>query len=119
MEEQEFKKGDYIVLLHPCALTALWASIPINYCYKLRENFTKFHFYIEKDLDNSTSNGWGYIPRGPEDAIELGHLKVRAATLEEINEYNRLNQPFDVNTLIHNKVNYKAILNILTKLNIR
>lgn len=119
MEEQEFKKGDYVVLLHPCSPTALWASIPTNYCYKLREDFTKFHFYIEKDVENSISNGWGYIPRGPGEAIDKGHLKVRAATLEEINEYNRLNQPFDVSILIHNKVNYKALLKILTKLNIQ
>lgn len=119
MEQQNFNKGDYIVLLHPCSPTAKWGSIPTNYCYKLREDFSRFHFYVEKDTEDCPSNGWSYMPRGPGDAIELGHLKVRAATLEEINEYNRLNQPFDVSTLIHNKVNYKAILKIITKLNIR
>lgn len=80
-------KGDYVVLLTGCDGEDTWKnSIGIGYVYKLRKNADVLHFYIEKDLTGSTTNGWG----GNGDNNKL---TFRPATQQEIEEYNRENKP--------------------------
>lgn len=93
LEKNEFKKGDYVVLLTDCDGGNCWSDqIPINYCYKLRKNQNANYFYPELDIRNSKTNGWSTVPYNSK-------LKVRQASEEEIAEYDRLGKPYDVSTL--------------------
>lgn len=105
MEKTEFKKGDYVVLLASCDGGNCWkSSIPINYCYKLRDNYDNHHFYPELDNKGSDTNGWSA------SYTYDSKMKVRAATAEEISEYKRLGKPYDVTTLVGKEQSMEAIL---------
>jgi hypothetical protein len=95
-----FKAGDYVVLLSTCSCTNpnCWApSIPINYCYQLSKDCNKGYFYIKKDMNDNSGNGWSCdtipIPK------ELNNLEVRKATYEEEKEYIRYKKPFKIKEL--------------------
>lgn len=90
-----FKKGEYVVLISSCTGTNVWNDcLPENYCYKLREDSHSLQFYVELDILNNKDNGWS-CSNGYSD----NKLKLRKATEEEINEYNRLNKPYNIITL--------------------
>lgn len=81
-----FKKGDYIVLL--AGMTNKdWL---LNYCYKQEDSSN--YLRVEKNC-NQDRNGWGVHP------FHKRNNDWRYATKEEIDEYNRLDKPFDVTTL--------------------
>ena len=93
-----FPAGTYIVFLHgPTKDSNPWPeSMPINYCYKLREASNTFDFKIVKDNNGSVINGWSRF-----STIQgVDKLKLRLATHREISEYERLGgTPFDVTKL--------------------
>ena len=112
----DFKKGECIVLLAGCNGKDTWYdSIPINYCYVLREDSSVSTFQIEKDINGSTTNGWfttGYN-------YDLDKLDLRLATPEEYYEYCRLGKPFDVTTLKNIPDDLTSLTELLDRLNIR
>jgi hypothetical protein len=95
-----FKAGDYVVLLSTCSCSNpnCWApSIPINYCYQLSKDCNKGSFYIKKDMNDNSENGWGW--EQGEISEELNNLEVRKATHEEEREYRRYDKPFKIKEL--------------------
>lgn len=94
-----YPKDSYIVLLAGCDGTNTWkGSIPINHCYQLyRDSWDddggNGGFIIHKDI-SGTTNGWSC--RGRYNGYAL---KMRYATPEEVEEYKRMEMPFDVTTL--------------------
>jgi len=94
-----FKEGDYVVLLSACSETApnCWApSIPINHCYQLFKDCHKGYFFVKKDMNNNSGNGWSSDSPIPK---ELNNLEVRKATYEEEREYKRYDKPFEIKEL--------------------
>lgn len=87
-----FPAGSYVVLLASCNGGNCWSNMPINHCYKLRNESATNRFYPEVDAKRNTSNGWRYS--GTDNSVLK--LKLRAATPKEIAEYDRLGKPFDV-----------------------
>ncbi len=87
-----FKKNDYIVIItHTVKANS---SFPENYCFKVRQNGDSYwDFYPEKDNFGSTSNAWN-----------SKHFNWRYATKEEIDHYNLIGKPYDVNTLKTNSI---------------
>lgn len=88
--ENMFKKGDYIVITKDVGSS----SFKYNYCYKQRENY----HYLRSELDS-------YSHEYNELCVISSKCNSnwRYATKEEENEYNRLNKPFDVTTLVKNQ----------------
>lgn len=86
-----FKKNDYIVLLR-CKYGSS-PSFPLNFCYKQEINGE----YITPYLDNNlhTDNGWSIHPYNKSQKNDW-----RYATHEEIQEYDRLDKPFDTTLFI-------------------
>ena len=78
MTKTRFKKGDYVVSLRPKHLSTSY--IKHNYCYI-------------QDEDNNT------ISIGDATMYEEDPHYARLATPEEIEEYKRIGQPYDVTTL--------------------
>ena len=83
-KEIMFKKDDYIVCLNELPTK----EGKMNFCYKLVED--------QKQLNNEESHLFFDKYR----AISIPQHQIRYATSEEIIEFERLGQPFDVNTLI-------------------
>lgn len=86
-----FKKGDYIVTLkvdgddHNCARN--------NYCFKIREDGN--YILPEIDIQGSTNNGHTIMK-----FYKTGSLfDWRYATKQEINYYNKINKPYDINEI--------------------
>ena len=89
-----FKAGTYIVLLASCDGKDCWkSSIPINHCYILKRDSHSLDIHIKLDAQGSTINGWS------SSSFYDSKMKIRAATPEEIAEYDRLGKPYDVTTL--------------------
>jgi len=89
-----FKAGTYIVLLASCDGKDCWkSSMPINHCYILKRDSHSLDIHIELDAQGSTNNGWSC------GSYYDSKMKIRAATPEEIAEYDRLGKPYDVTTL--------------------
>jgi len=90
----KFIKGDYVVLLSNCINEIdLWANcMPIDYVYRLRDDFDWNCFRVEKDLNSSTGNGWT-ISDTEENKESHGKMRVRFATSYEIEDYIRNNGP--------------------------
>jgi len=94
MDKNKFKKGDYVVLLASCDGGNCWeSSLPINYCYRLRDNSNSHNFNVMLDVTDSSTNGWG-----ANDSYD-SKLNIRAATIKEIGEYDRLGRPYNVTVL--------------------
>lgn len=84
--EQQFKKGDYVVLLTDCMgnSPSHWSSLPTNHVYKLREDFSSTRFHVVKDMEGNKENGWYMYESSSNYANYVGKLTVRAATEAEI-----------------------------------
>lgn len=99
----EFKKGDYIVLLNTPTTDT---SFPKNYIFKQREDY---HYLLsELDMNGSKTNGWSLV-----NFIKKGYsinYNWRYATETEIAEYNRLGKPYDVTTLQTEKPVEKSLV---------
>lgn len=92
--KNEFKKGDYIVLLTSCDGGNCWSnSIPVNHVYKLKEDYDKKHFYPELDINGSKNNGWHTTKN---DNEYKSRMTARAATAEEIAAYDKENKPVHI-----------------------
>ncbi len=91
-ETNMFKKGDYIVLLAG-KTNKDWQ---LNYCYKQRIDYC--FLSVEKDC-NQGRNDWGILTFDKNN-------DWRYATKEEIAEYNRIDKPFDVTTLVKKSENW-------------
>ncbi len=90
-----FKAGTYIVLLASCDGKNCWkSSMPINHCYILKRDSHSLDIHIKLDAQGSTINGWS------SGSYYDSKMKIRAATPEEIAEYDRLGKPYDVTTLV-------------------
>lgn len=93
-----FPKGSYIVLLADCKGVNGWSdSLPIDHVYRLSKdsyNDTR-GFDVEIDLKGYPDNGWSCSSEYPECK-----LKMRAATVEEIDRYNLLNRPYPISDLL-------------------
>jgi len=86
--ENMFKKGDCIVITESKDVKDFKA----NFCFKIRQNpGSTWDCYVELD------------GQGRPNAWNSNYFKWRYATKEEENEYNRLNKPFDVTTLVKNQ----------------
>ena len=84
-----FKVGEYIVLTES---DFSMNAFTINHCYKIREGSSQFKAVLD---DHSCScNGYGKCTFD-----NSGRIKWRYATPEEVKEYNRLGEPYDVTTL--------------------
>ena len=112
-----FKEGDYVVLLSACSETNsnCWApSIPINHCYQLYKDCHKGYFYVKKDMNDNSGNGWSCdtipIPK------ELNNLEVRKATYEEEHEYKRYDKPFEIKELKHLNQDYSYLISFIKQL---
>ncbi len=57
INQTDFKKGDYVVLLASCNGGNCWTSMPVNHVYKLRLDSSIGCFMVEKDKNNK-ENGW-------------------------------------------------------------
>ena len=83
--EQQFKKGDYVVLLTGCMGDAEgWEDIPTKHVYRLREDFSSTRFSIENDLSGDKYNGWSLSPQSRDYKKYVDKITVRAATQSEI-----------------------------------
>jgi len=96
----KYIKGDYVVLLTTCdGNPTVWkGQLPINYVYKLREDFDWYCFLPEKDIRRFEDNGWT-ISNSEEGKIECGKMTVRAATPYEIEDYIRAGKPVKANQI--------------------
>lgn len=99
-EETMFKKGNYIVTLKGkfggnCAKE--------NYCFKQRINSNAI--FPERDLSGNDSNGHAVMTFDKKEWLE----DWRYATKEEIEHYNKINKPYDINTL-PKKLNKEELL---------
>lgn len=94
LEVNEFKKGDYIVLLKK-SNTKYFTQ---NYIYLQNKNYQCF--YTNCDSIGETTSGGAYF----EDKNNW-----RYATPEEIDEYNRVGKPFDVTTLKQKEMSIQEI----------
>ena len=113
---KKFKTGDYIVLTSCYTGNDCWKhSLPMNYCYKLSRNPNLPNdFIVEKDAQNVKDNGWTRADRDTKSKVSYRH-----ATLEESIEYDRLDKPFDVTTLIDTKPeDMSYLIDVFKKLNI-
>lgn len=91
MEKNSFAKGDHVVLLSCCRGHNSWKdTLPINYVYRLKEDFTIFNFSVEKDIKNN-SNFWTNFKK-----TCLSKLEIRKANDLEINLYNFKNKPVNI-----------------------
>lgn len=91
-EVNEFKKGDYIVLLDTPTTDT---SFPKNHIFKQIKNY---HYLLsELDINGSKTNGWCLVNFSKKDYRT--NYNWRYATETEIAEYNRLGKPYDVTTL--------------------
>lgn len=92
-----YKKGSYIVLLSTCnGNPTNWTpAIPINHCYKLKEDSYEDTrgFMVELDMIGSFSNGWSCNIKFD---YEFNKTRFRYATRLEREKYDRLNGPFKV-----------------------
>ena len=99
-EEEEdtncFPVGAYVVLLSTCdGDPDLWGkSIPINHVYKLRQKSSSLNFLIEKDMADSTTNGWKNGVKG-----YSSKLKLRLATKSEKHAYEANGGPVSIFTI--------------------
>lgn len=102
-EVNEFKKGDYIVLLDTLTTDT---SFPKNHIFKQRQN----HHYLlsELDISGSKANGWCLVNFSKKDCST--NYNWRYATPEEIDMYNFSNKPFDVTTLQTEKPVEKSLV---------
>lgn len=101
MKNNNFKKGDYVVLLSGCDGTNTWPdSIPINYCYKLRDDSDDLTFRVERDKKGNKFNGW--YTTLPYDS----KLLLRAAISSEIKLYEEFGKPFSVSIYISESYEY-------------
>jgi hypothetical protein len=90
-----FKKNDYIVLLNRNC-----ANHKANFCYKQRQNSD--HIQPYKDNAGSTTNG--------STAFFYKHEENwRYANSQEIAEYDRIGNPYDVTTLITKTLNLELL----------
>ena len=92
MKEKTYRRGEYVVLLASCDGGNIWKDeMPINYIFKLKNDYNKFNFSIELDIQGSTSNGWTI---GNSDYYNK--LKIRLATLSEKQAYIKNNGPLHI-----------------------
>ena len=100
----KFKKDEYIIFTQGLSDS----DFPLNYIFKQRQD--EDYLSVYKDA-TGTENGWArhrnfnkfYLPDGQTEPIITDW---RYATKEEIAEYNRLGEPYDVTTL--NKPEFKV-----------
>jgi hypothetical protein len=101
-DSNKFNAGTYVVLLASSDGKNLWLDdLPVGYCFLLRENSSSNVFKVAKDIKGNCHNGWSC------DYSFASKLKLRLATVNEINEYNRLDRPFDTvefNKFINNSM---------------
>lgn len=101
---EEFKVNDYIVV---CINTEKWADDTWNnVCFKQRCN--SYFLNPLLDLEGSSSNGW--------NIINFKSIYWRYATEQEIQYYNEIEKPFNINikfTVKPIKLDYTRLLNIL------
>lgn len=99
MEKNEFKKGDYIVIVSGRENLDFIVN---NYCYKQYEN----HNYLIAEIDNK---GLGKTRASGVD-FDNTNDRWRYATPEEIAEYDRLGEPYDVTTLSKKEESNKSLV---------
>jgi nitrate reductase alpha subunit len=82
---QQFKQGDYVVLLTDCRGNnpGGWSSIPTDHVYRLREDFSSIDFQIVCDIENHNKNGWGISKDSERYEQYVDKITVRAATQSE------------------------------------
>lgn len=90
----EFKKGEYIVLIDYSP------SFSTNYIYKQRENY----YYLRAKLDNDGDRNNGNIKFQKKNPYNW-----RYATQEEIDEYERRGKPYDVTELQKKELSMEKI----------
>ena len=109
-----FKEGEYIICLNtPIKET----SYPRNYIFKQRKDERFLLSVINGEGHNF--NGWGAVKF--DNSGKYSEWKY--AISEEIEEYNRINKPYDVTTLIIPEIevvneNLNYMMDLLKKLNI-
>lgn len=81
MEQEVYKKGEYVVLLASCDGGNCWHDeMPINHVYKLRNKCNKLKFNVELDIRGSKFNGWAVTNYNSK-------LRLRLATFSEKQAY--------------------------------
>ena len=109
----KFKKDEYIVFTKGLSSS----SFPLNYIFKQRQD--KDHLSVYEDATGD-ENDWEwhrnfnklYLPDGRTKPIITDW---RYATVEEIDEYNRLGKPYDVTTLNKPKESLKKAVHLKTQ----
>jgi hypothetical protein len=113
VKETMFKKDDYIVFTEGDTTGA--SCFPLNYVFKQRLDEIYLCPYL--DTEGSRGNGWDYPRRFdwtttkekyPDESCKN---TWRYATKEEIEEYDRLGRPFNINTLKKAKEEAELYLN--------
>lgn len=94
--KEEFKKGDYIVLIdspidtYGKKMKNIYPdSFKINYIYKQKKDYE----YLMSEIDSrgSRTNGWS--------CYAVKHDNWRYATAKEIEMYEEIGRPFDVTSI--------------------
>ena len=120
MNDTDFTKGDYVVLLSWPSDTCKWNDcIPINYVYRMNSHSTQFSFNVDIDLSN-IPNGWS---TNASNRSNYNKLKFRLATEEEICAYVTNNGPVLTTSEIPIKSkeveDYTYLIDFLNNLNIK
>jgi hypothetical protein len=115
---QNFKKGEYVVLLSYPASNISWESMPLNCCYKLSADSNTFDYNFELDIEGIEHNGWS-ISGTKEYCEPYSYTTFRRATLKETQEYEKLGRPFRVGGLHPKEENYDYLIPIMKKFNAR
>jgi hypothetical protein len=106
-----FEKDRCVVLLSTCnGNPDVWKGrLEINYCYKLlRKSYNDYRgFMVYKD-NNGIENGWMC-----DDKKYISILKLRYATTDEENKYNRLDEPFKTDMILQRRLKIQK-LNIIS-----
>ena len=113
-----FEKDDYIIFTE--AEMPNDYNFPINYIFKQRKSLPYLMPYL--DCKGSSTNGWeGHRNFNNEykNYSGISESKWRYATPKETTEYERLGKPYDVTTLQFTVYDYKYLIPILKKYNIK
>lgn len=104
--DENYPVGAYVVLLSvgtsKSKVNLKGNSIPTDYVYKLRQAYTKgvSGFYIERDTNGSTHNGYSGTT-----------IELREATVDEISAYNIADAPCPAVSTIHAQTTPQIINN--------
>lgn len=108
-----FRKDEYIVCLEGSFGSITNPSVigRVNYCVKQMEDSNSLYIYqaLDDDIYSKSNNSYTYD--------KCKNLKDwRYATSDEIKEYERLGEPYDVTTLAVEPENYDYLIPILNNL---